>query len=148
MMAKTCNHNKSGSVSHSAAGAKSSAGHRWHLRTAGWPFRAPCSASFQVSQSKHPAVSCPGGSLRLASCDSTALSLILPVHVQSPCPIHAIGRTSYFAGGMRRSWFSVCAYFVKFNETVLFLGSRQDHRCWVQFNFLDPIQPCLSVGHD
>lgn len=66
---------------------------------------------------------------------SAVRSFILRARVQSPYLSGAIGGTPCWAGGMQSSWFSVCAYFVKFYEAVLFLGSGQDHLCWVQFHF-------------
>ena len=73
---------------------------------------------------------------------------ILPAHVQRPYPSGAVGRTFCPAGEMQSSWFSVCAYFVKSNETVWFLGSRQRPPLLSPIRFWEQIQSCLSLGRD
>lgn len=74
MSAGMLNVNMSDSVA--ASRSKSTAGQRWHFRTAGWPFWARC-FTWQVSRSRHLMADRPRGGLRPVHSNSTLRSFIL-----------------------------------------------------------------------
>lgn len=122
--------------------AESSAGHGRHLRPAGRPFLLRFTGvTKQTSSGQLP---------KRCFILKRFIFYSREVCLTRRCPMSISGRCCWqnilLFRGVQSSWFRVCAYLMKFNETVLCLGSGQDHLCGVQS--YEQIQSCFSQGHD